>query len=82
VYNAKENFVIKNSNFSLFNRFFSMDFSIFLSYFPSAQNRYIKWRMHMVRRQSQLMANAHGTATEPVDGDEDNVPDALGKEIQ
>jgi hypothetical protein len=25
------------------------------------------------------MANAHGTATEPVDGDEDNAPDARGK---
>jgi hypothetical protein len=25
------------------------------------------------------MANAHGTATEPVDGDEDNAPDASGK---
>ena len=27
------------------------------------------------------MANAHGTATEPVDGDEDNAPDASGKGI-
>jgi hypothetical protein len=25
------------------------------------------------------MANAHGTATEPVDGDEDNAPDASEK---
>jgi hypothetical protein len=27
------------------------------------------------------MANVHGTATEPVDGDEDNAPDASGKGI-